>query len=629
MHLNSSANPATVGTSVTLRATVTPNPGGGAVEWRDGGALVASSALDVDGAAAIVIIVAAGSTSYSATFTGAPGWGASSATLVEVGRPALPAACAEEAATAASIGVTADGVRAGRVTMMGSTATINPATSNFSTTPVPNGPFAMWYRSLVWLAPIAADAFETGNAADAALVTAYVRAAVRTSPDPGSATAAALARANASGWDEGTNLRREQLLNCLVQAIPSDPVRGLLDAAIAANLDAKRYYGLPYHAPHNHGLMANLTLLDSARILDRPGLTDAAQARLLTDSRAVVDASCWMVFEQSSAYQSFNARVWAQAARALAAQGRTDAANILAQRTAGMANAYALLVTPGGRDAAIGDSQPLAAGTSPGAGLSRLLCRTAGWAAARSNATSAATQYTFRFGPARKMHGHDDHGSVTWYPGRSVLVDPGYFFDGASSLGRSAVVNAAHNVIGVAGIEFSGATALTYVSITSGVHTYDVRDQASGVTRTRGVRADLGLPLLAVLDRVRATRRVSATQRWHFDSSWRWDAVHGRFVNGPAVAGVVAMDLRTGRLLPVSKTSGVLFPTTAAPAKGPVLNVVRTGASADIFTVVYTSPNGARPRLEWHRGALPGTGIMRIWWGRIHRDVRIDGVGIR
>jgi hypothetical protein len=513
--------------------------------------------------------------------------------------------------------------------MYGTTVNIDPRTIDLKASPVNTAPWKLWFRSLMWVAPLAAQSYEAGDADGAAIVAAYVAAAVRTSTDPGSATSSALARAIETGWDEGTNLRREQLLNCLALVQRDAAVNRWLDEAIAANLDQNRYYGLPFHHPHNHGVMANIALIDTAAILGRDSLIDAAESRLYRDVQSVLDKRCGMTFEQSAAYHGFNVRMWRRAADHLEAARHT--ARLVTIRAAAdqMAVAYDHLVAPDGRVAAVGDSSPNRGFFESSHATTRMLCPTAGWAAGRTSWTSTATHYTLRFGPARGMHGQNDHGSVTWANGDEVLVDPGYYYDTAADAGRWATSNAAHNVLGVAGVEFSGATSLQRSAWATSADTFAVRDVASSVTRTRSIRVDRTLPLLTVLDRGTSGVTRTFSQRWHFDPQWQTTKTPGRLTNGRSFAGVVALDLRTGRELPVATASALVFPTSTTTARAPVLWFTTRATSAAIFTVVYRTTTGARPVLRWLPGATAGTGTVRVHWGRTYRDVRIDLVGIR
>jgi hypothetical protein len=540
----------------------------------------------------------------------------------------VPAACLAQRAMAENLGASSRAVRAGVVRLYNRSVRVHPATINLSVSPVRSIPWATAYRSLVWLVPLAVDSYLQGDRAGRRLVAAYVVASWRTSKDPGAATPAARARAYRTGWNEATNRRRQDTLNCLVQIQPNATIRALLDASIRANLDPRRYAGLPYAHPHNHGLQANLTLIDSARILRRPTLITVAARRLVRDVRVVRDRTCGMVYEQSAHYQSVNARIWSWASRRLIEERRTAAARVLRISATHMKSALAHLVTPGGTLPAIGDGNEQSGIRPVPQDSLRMLCRAAGWVAGRTAWTSSATHYVLRFGPPTRMHGHFDHGSITWWPAMSVLADPGYYYDRFASLAAYARSNLAHNVLDVSGVEFTGATSLLRAAWRRGADTYTVRDSAARVVRTRSVRIDRRLPLLFVLDRASAPRTSTFTQRWHVATGWRRSATPGVVRRDNMLAGFVALDLRTGRFLPRATGSDRRFPTSRSTSRGTVLWTRQTARSVAIFTVVYRGAIGQRPVVRWYPGSRPGTGRVRVWWGHQFRDVRIDGIGI-
>jgi hypothetical protein len=210
-----------------------------------------------------------------------------------------------------------------------------------------------------------------------------------------------------------------------------------------------------------------------------------------------------------------------------------------------------------------------------------------------------------------------------------VLIDPGYYYEPNSWYGRWYKTNAAHNVLAVSGLESAGGTALIRASQGTTLDTYTVRDVTPYVTRTRSIRVDLGLPFVVVLDRASSNRTKTFSQLWHFDPSFRWDSARGQLVATGARAGVVAMDLRTRRAIPATASSSYVFPTSTTVRRAPMLTVSRTGTSVSILSVVYLGTSSVRPVIQWYPGASKGTGTARIWWGRVHRDIAIDSVGMR
>jgi hypothetical protein len=543
-------------TEVSVTATVAPAPPTGSVTWSLGGGVFATTPLDGVGKTTVTLRVPLGPSRVKAIFAGTPGFSPSAAET-DVEGVTVPWACEEPLRIARSVGATADHIRAGRISFFGITASVDPRTVDYAHSPIANASWAGYFRGLLFIAPLAVDAYISGDLGGMSLVTAYVNA-YRRNPDPGSSTPQRLALAGATGWDEATNAGREKVLNCLIQIDPGPAVSWLLDASIVANLDMNRYYGPPKHRTHNHGMMANLALIESARILRRPSLIDVAERRILVDATLVMDP-CGMVFEQSAPYQKHNAVIWAQAAAKLDQVGRPLTAARLRGTARKMADAFDQLIAPDGRLPAIGDGNDTMASPLRSPTTTRMLCRSAGWAVARGGWTPSTTWSVIRFGPPRIQHGHNDHGSIVWYRGRHVLVDPGFYYEPNSAYGRWYKTNAAHNVLAASGLESSGGTALVRSSQGTTVDTYTLRDVTPYLTRTRSIRVDRGLPLLVVLDRASSGRPRTFSQLWHFDPAWRWDSTQRQLVATGARTGVVSMDLRTRRGIPATATSSWVF----------------------------------------------------------------------
>jgi hypothetical protein len=541
---------------------------------------------------------------------------------------AVPASCGIPLANARSLGATGSGVRRGVLTLFGRSVRINPSTIDFSRAPVRSAPWRLWYGSLVWLVPLAVDSLQASNVAGRRLVAAYVAASLRTSPDPGSGTPAALARALRTGWAEATNTRRQQTLNCLVQIQPGWAVRTLLNATIRANLDPRRYYGPPFAPAHNHGLMANHALITSGLILHRQPLITIAARRLSRDVQSVRDRGCGMTFEQSARYHRVNTRLWQAAADRLAAVGRPRAAAAVEQAAIHMRSALAHLVAPDGALVTVGDSSPeRGLPTQPQATM-RMLCRAAGWAAGRTSWTPDAMHYTLRFGPRTALHGHNDHGSLTWARDGAVLDDPGYFYDHGTTVARYGRSNAAHNVLAIVGTEFSGPTRLLRAAWRPGADTYTVRDQSGGVTRTRSVWIDRELSLVIVIDRAAGHGTRTFVQRWHLAREWTRTSVPGVAARGGAQAGFIAFDVHTRRFLPRRTATALVFPTARTTGRGLVLSTHKRASSISIVSVVFRGAPGQRPILRWTRGPRAGTGTIHVSWGSVVRSVKVDLVGI-
>ncbi len=339
-------------TEVTLTATVAPLPPSGSVTWRLGGNVLATTPVDGAGRASVAVRVPEGTSRVEATFDGSPGFAASTADIDLVG-VVVPRACSDPLGTAAEHGVTADLVRSGRVTFYGITASIDPRTIDYARSPVSNASWTGYFRGLLFLVPLAVDAYVSGDSHDLSLVTAYVDAYHRNpDPDPPHRNASP-SQARSAGTRRRTP-GREGVLNCLVQIDPSPAVSWILDASISANLDMNRYYGLPRHHPHNHGMMANLALIESAK---DPPSSEPYRCRRGPDPGGHGSGD-GLVRDGVRAIGTVPAPqrvIWARAAATLDAVGRPLTAARVRGAAHRMAAAHGQLIAPDGRIPAIGD----------------------------------------------------------------------------------------------------------------------------------------------------------------------------------------------------------------------------------------------------------------------------------
>ena len=124
-------------------------------------------------------------------------------------------------------------------------------------------------------------------------------------------------------WNEGTNLRRQENLNCLYAVARDDRLLPLIQAVAHANLDPNRYYGPPQRPPHNHGLMANLALLNAGALLGRSDWRTAALGRMRTAIAASFTA-VGLSIEQSSSYHQSVLSKWVGVSRRLRQLGGDD-----------------------------------------------------------------------------------------------------------------------------------------------------------------------------------------------------------------------------------------------------------------------------------------------------------------
>jgi len=322
-----------------------------------------------------------------------------------------------------------DDINSGRLTIAGTTVPVDLSALDFSISPFADPSRAMWWRSLAWLAVLWLPEGRTTPDTTIPDPIGAIVTAMGNSPDPGWDTPEARSLARASGWDEATNTRREQTLNCLFELSGDERLVPLLTTLAQANLDPARYYGPPSRVAHNHGTMANLALMDTAHLLGDAELATRARTRLLEAAHRVFTARGY-TFEQSSDYLEFNVQLWTSVAALLSADPTTPVETLAALNVA-LARASSMtahLIDPTGQPAAYGDSRRSPRPPPPAQRSLTVRDDKGGIAAGRwSWANRLTSWWSLRYGPPRRMHGHQDHGSVNWSTlGVPVLVDPGY-----------------------------------------------------------------------------------------------------------------------------------------------------------------------------------------------------------
>jgi len=247
--------------------------------------------------------------------------------------------------------------------------------------------------------------------------------------DPGFAAGSRALRE--TGWTAGTIRLRMGTVACLYAATGDERLEPVMDRLVAANLDPYRYRGAPLNRPHNQGTLANVALLEAARVFERPEWRDPAIRRFEHDAETVFDA-CGMSAEQSTMYHRLNLNLWRRSLEAVGSQ--VDTTVDMGKRLRRAALATWQLTRPDGVLDAIGTGNRSTASRAElglddtGALPTRLWCPDLGWAANRSSWDDTATHYVLRFGPAPELHGHEDRGAVTWFAqGVPVFADRGVF----------------------------------------------------------------------------------------------------------------------------------------------------------------------------------------------------------
>ena len=443
-------------------------------------------------------------------------------------------------------GMTRAELQAGSVTILGRTAPVAAATFSLRTAPFNDAARRLWWHSGYWLVPAFYPLVDPTDTAGVNLRSSLLSGLLRAldaNPDPGAAgrTPAALAPSNATGWDEGTNMRREQVLNCLLWATGFDSrITRHLNAAVRANLDMNRYDGPPYRAVSNHATLANFTLIDTADLLGQPSWSDIATRRLYAEIDGVFSPAGFSL-EQSTSYLDMNVSLWRRTLDML--EDRPHPIDLRPARAtlaqAGLMEQY--LTTPQGSMVRIGDGDPVRPWPVVPHRFLGVLDRAGGVAANRWSWTDPRTSfYAVRFGLSQRAHGHDDHGSLLYSTlGVPVLVHPGTFLYSTKQMwgctGGTSLACYARGPLGAnvayptkGGVLARLATSsLTSLTRAGAVDTIRLVDRQFTTPIARSVRVDDRQHTLAVTD----TATVSLSQRFHLDPAWTYTGRTNRSVS--------------------------------------------------------------------------------------------------
>lgn len=428
----------------------------------------------------------------------------------------VPSICANEISAARNLGAETRRLGQGVLELEGRTVTITDDSASWRVYDPIDNTFNNRFHGLQWLVPWAVaggDAVSLVVARDAAL------------PDPGFGTPATELRA--TGWTTGASRIRQNTVNCLYAMTGDERLLDVMERLVDVNLDPKRYRGQPLNAVHNHGMLANHALIESGRVFDRPEWVAIAFGRMDADADSVF-APCGMSAEQSTNYQLTNIRIWQRGLRQAGTRS-VQVAEAVSSRIDNARLAAVKLARPDGILEAIGNSNQHdiramrnqftqeeleEAGTD-------LWCPTRGWAANRSSWGEDSIQYTLRFGPRRKMHGHYDHGSLTWFAGGvPVLSDPGLFDKARTPRHRQSISMSAHSVLEPLHRSLPGATQAVRVESPEGVDRYTLVSRRPDLTRTRHVEVNLTHPSLRVRDEARTRLPTQWMQRWQLAPEW-------------------------------------------------------------------------------------------------------------
>jgi hypothetical protein len=347
-------------------------------------------------------------------------------------------------------------------------------------------------------------------------------------PDPGSGTTAAELRA--TGWTTGAIRLRQGVVNCLYLLTSDERLRPIVEGLVDANMDPARYRGRPLRKPHNLGTLANHVLIESADVFERPEWRTAALIRFKADADSVF-TNCGMSAEQSTTYHRLNVNTWQRALRTLRSAELVNPLSIT-DRIDQAELALLRLARPDGVLEAIGDSNEINL-AAPLQALddtsipTRLWCTSRGWAANRTAwqgivDDDSVIQYTLRFGPSRRAHGHDDHGSMTWFArGVPVLSDRGLFDKASSDRNRWASSYSAHSTFQPVGRSMRTTTRARIQPAPPGIDSYRLSTERAGISRTREVEVSLQDPVLRVKDAGSSSHVQQWLQHWHLAPAWQ------------------------------------------------------------------------------------------------------------
>ncbi|WP_371402923.1 heparinase II/III-family protein [Kribbella sp. NBC_00662] len=484
---------------------------------------------------------------------------------------------------------------------------------NWRSDPYKKPSWYMWLHSLRWLGQ-GIEAGQRGDRKVLAHTMAIIHDWVQDNPYSW--------KGDVGAWE--ATMHRTNVLLCARQAVLTGMhVRTLprqyawLDKAL---IDHAQFMIVNWSGPSNHGTDESIALFGVGCTLKRPELKTLAVDRLTEAITTAIDTQ-GSTNEQSVGYAMFNYLLWGRATTALQRCG-ANPGPVISQRRAALSEWLALATKSTGELAQVGDAvaqKPTGAagtaldyvatlgkrGTKPSKRVAvydagYIFGRT-GWGEKRPFAQEST--YSIRYGVARRLHGHDDHMSITYSShGRDVLIDPGhsgYQLDKWQAWSKSA---AAHNVMTIPSAEMTSVeTQLVQASITPTAESYSLADSpAPGVTRKRDVLVLKDPDLIITLDRGQS---VVGSQR--YETLWHLAPDQKVTVQSPttAVAAKPGDKSKTYLLqIPYQQqppkngitvvqgqqdpVQGWYYPDIFHRESAPVVKFGRNGTSADILSAI-------------------------------------------
>ncbi|MFG1816179.1 heparinase II/III family protein [Kribbella sp. NPDC049174] len=481
---------------------------------------------------------------------------------------------------------------------------------DWSLNPYENPSWYMWFHSLRWLGK-GITAAGKGDKQALARVSAIARDWVKDNPYTW--------KSNIGAYE--STMHRTNVLICLRQATLTALKTTKLPLSYTwldkALQEHAWFLQKNYSGDWNHGTDESVALFGIGCTLNRPDLKKIAADRLSSAIKTSIDTQ-GSTNEQSTAYAQFNYSLWGRAIDVLQKCGVDPGTTIKARRRE-LAKWLALATNSLGNLHQIGDSEVVKtapvegtvleyAGTLGRRGIrpsQRIGIFDAGYIFGRTGwgETRPFTQestYSIRFGPARKLHGHEDHTSVTYTShGRDILIDgghSGYKWDDWRSWAKSQFSHNQMTVLSTA--TEHPVTKLNRSLISATSEFYELSDSlGKGINRTRGVLVLKDPDLMVVLDRGTSVSDEEYQTLWHLPSDQKV-TVQG---SGSAVAARPGDKVKTVLLqvpfqqetTPIQVATGATDPiqgwhyeTINTRKPSPVVMFTRSGRSASILSVI-------------------------------------------
>ncbi|NEA31726.1 heparinase II/III family protein [Streptomyces sp. SID13031] len=467
-----------------------------------------------------------------------------------------------------------------------------------------------------------------------------------------------------TGAHEAT-MHRSNVLICTRQAILSGlkvktlpPAYAWLDKAL---LDHARFMEINWSGPGNHGTDESIAMFGIGCTLKREPIKQLAQRRL---ARAITEAidKQGSTNEQSAGYAQFNFTLWARALKALQECGADPGPNITTRRTA-LAKWLTVATDSFGRLPQLGDSEmvdtlDLAGVATPEmiyAGSQGVRGRRptqrigifdagyifgrTGWGEKRPFALEST--YSLRYGPARALHGHDDHMSMTYTShGRQILVDSGHSGYQDDKWRDFVKSEAAHNVMyspDMAGHATETKLVRSEVKPTS--EFYDLSDSpAPGMTRKRSVLVLKDPDLIVALDRATAQQDQPFQTLWHLPEGQQvtvssptttvaqkpGDKVKTVLLQIPYQEQLqgVATTVAQGKEDPIQ---GWHWPKATQQLPAPTVAFHRNGRSATILSVIV--PADSKAAVSYQTRSTGSTFLVDLTVGTLHTTIAVQADG--